>query len=101
MTKRGHGGSLAGGIVLADEGADFGVGFGLPAAAVKDAVMADRRLQVVGVPGRREVAAKAVRRDGLADRADVVLLALDGHQRGLLDRAGIDRLAMHPQRAVR
>ena len=63
--------------------------------------MADFGLQVVQSFSPAEIAAQAMRGDGLAGRADVVALAFDRHQRGLLDRAGLDRLATHPEAAVR
>src|SRR5690606_18960044 len=37
-------------------------------------------------PRVRDAGAEVVRRPGLAQAGDVVQLALDGHQRGLLDR---------------
>ena len=58
-------------------------------------------LQVVRLLCRRQVAAEAVRRAGLADGTDVVALALDGQESGLFDRAGINRLAAHREPAVR
>ena len=39
--------------------------------------------------------------DGLAGAADIVALALDGHQRGTGDRARIDPVAMHLEAAMR
>src|SRR5438270_8436938 len=85
----------------ADEVADQGVGLGLPAAAVEDAVMADAGLQVMQLFLVREVMAEKLRGGGLAGAANVVALAFDRHQGGLFDRAGIDRLAMHFEGAVR
>src|SRR5437588_8520297 len=87
--------------VLADEGGDLRVGLGLPAAAVKDAVMADIELQVVCLFCPRQIVAQPVRRDGLPDRADIVALAFDGHQRGALDCSRIDRIAAHAKAAMR
>src|SRR5207248_7283997 len=87
--------------VRADEVADQGVGLALPAAAVEDAVMADAELQMVQLFGVRQVMAQALRGDGLAGAANIVALAFDRHQRGALDRAGIDRLAMHLKAAIR
>src|SRR5262245_34591701 len=43
--------------VGADEGADLGIGLGLPAAAVEDAVMADAGLQVMQLFRLRKIAA--------------------------------------------
>ncbi len=40
-------------------------------------------------------------RRGLADRADIVVLAFDGEDRGTADRAGIDRHAMRHELAAR
>src|SRR6476659_3044926 len=42
-----------------------------------------------------------MRRFGLANTADVVALALDGHQRGALDGARIDEIAAHSEAAIR
>src|SRR5207302_5318705 len=81
----------------ADERLDLGVGLGLPTAAVEHAIMSDFELEVVQLFRRRDAGAEIVRGDGLADRANVVILALDGHQRGLLDRLRLDRVAMHPE----
>src|SRR5438105_11118565 len=87
--------------VRADEVADLWINLALPAAAVEDAVMPDTRLQMVGLFSRIEAMAQPMRRNGLADRADVVALALDGHQRGAFDRAGIDQFAAYLEAAMR
>ena len=50
---------------------------------------------------RRDAGAEFVRGDGLPDRANVVPLALDGHQRSLFDRLRLDRVAAHPKARVR
>jgi hypothetical protein len=50
--------------------------------------MADARLQIVRLAIRRNVRAELVRRLGLADAGNVVLLALDGEQRDIADGDG-------------
>src|SRR5260221_7501716 len=85
--------------VRTDEGPDLRVDFLLPAASVEDAVMADTALEVMGLFRGPQVAAQTMRCDGLAGAADVVALALDGHQRRILDRAGIDRFAADSEAA--
>ena len=42
---------------------------------------------------RAERVAEIMRRGGLADGADIVLLALDSQQRSTPDRSGVDRAA--------
>src|SRR5437868_3758069 len=88
-------------VVRADEVADLGIGLVLPATAVEDAVMTDAQLQVMGLRRRRQIAAQAMRRHGLANRADIVAFAFDRHQRGVGDRAGVDRLAAPLKAALR
>src|SRR5260370_41697649 len=53
-----------------------------PAAAAEDAVMADAGLHPMGLHERAQPAAQFLRRQGLADRADIVPLALYRQQRG-------------------
>jgi len=63
--------------------------------------MADTRLHVVTLAVRPDRRAELLRGERLPDRADVVLLALDGEQRSALDRARLNRLAAECQRARR
>src|SRR6185503_16175549 len=74
----------------ADELADLGIDLGAPAPAVEDAVMADLGLNVMRLLGSREAGAEIERRGGLADGADIVVLALDTEERGALDGARLD-----------
>ena len=53
---------------------------GTEARAVEHAVVADRRLQLVALSSAGRLRAQGVRRLGLADAGDVVVLALDRHQ---------------------
>ena len=69
----------------ADEFAHARVDFGAEAAAVEHAVMADALLQMVDPHGDRDVAADVVRRLGLADAGDVVVLSFHRHQRHMTD----------------
>src|SRR5579883_2506814 len=73
----------------------------LPLAAAEHAIVADARLHMVALEVGAQADAEVVRRDRLADRADVVLLALDGEQHGAPDRLRLDPLAAEPQRAAR
>src|SRR5262249_35560448 len=75
---------------FADEVAQLRIDAVAPAAAVEHAVMADARLQMVALLGCGEARQQAMDRRGLADGADVVVLALDGEDRGAGDGAGID-----------
>src|SRR6185312_4894257 len=72
-----------------------------PAAAIEDAVMADAGLDVIALLAGIEPGQQLMHRRGLADGADIVLLALDGEDRGAADRAGIDRHAMRDELAAR
>src|SRR5262249_60461732 len=69
----------------------------LPAAAAEHAVVADAGLHVMAPEIGAHVGAQIVRRHRLADRADVVLLALDGEQRGAPARARVDAAAPPPE----
>src|SRR5579864_6303209 len=84
-----------------DQLADSRIDFRLPAASAEDAIMPDPGLQVMALPGRVQPGAQLLRGKGLADRADVVVLALDGHQRGAPDRPGLDLAAARYERAAR
>ena len=63
--------------------------------------MADFELEVVRLFRRRETGAETVRSGRLTDRADIIALALDRHQRGACDGSGLDRHAADPQPALR
>src|SRR5580700_4991762 len=90
-----------GSTVGADEVADLGIDLRLPPPAVEDPVMADIELQVAGLLRFRHVTAETLRCCRLADGANVVSFALDGHQRGLLDRARIDQFVVYAEPAMR
>ena len=64
---------------------------GAEARAVEHAVMADAGLQPMRLAVGRDVHAKPMRRLGLADAGNVVVLALDRQQRDAADRRRIDR----------
>src|SRR5579864_3491589 len=76
--------------VRGDELADLGIGFAAPALAVEDAVVADLGLEVMRLLGSGKAAAEIECGGGLADGADVVVLALDAEERGAGDRARLD-----------
>ena len=63
--------------------------------------MADAGLQPMRLAIGRNVAAQAVRRFGLADAGNIVVLALDREQRHALDRGRIDRPAAMGHLALR
>ena len=65
------------------------------------AVMADAGLHVVHLAIGAHAGAEVLRGQRLADRADVVLLALDRHQAHSLDRGGVHRPAAMHQLALR
>src|SRR5262249_37266010 len=67
-----------------------GIDLAGPAAAAEHAVVADTSLHVVFLAVGPEARAEVVRRHGLADRADIVALALDREQGGAADRLGVD-----------
>src|SRR5205814_5600949 len=70
--------------------------FGTETRAVEHAIMADPALQIMGLLVSGNAGAERVCGFGLAHTRNVVALALDGHERGALDRTGIDALAaMH------
>src|SRR5260370_23041922 len=71
-----------------------------PAAAAEDAVMADAGLHPMGLHERAQPAAQFLRRQGLADRADIVPLALYRQQRGPRDRPRLDPPALPQQLAA-
>ena len=87
---------LAGEDGVADDRVDLPV----PLAAAEDAVVADARLHVMALAKRPEAGAEVVGGGGLAERADVVALALDRQQRGAPDPAGLDRSASIGERAL-
>ena len=72
-----------------------------PAFAGKHAVVADASLHVGAFEAGAKRLAQVVGRDGLADRADVVTLALDCQQHCTPDRARIDGFAAPFQPAAR
>src|SRR5579871_3263651 len=74
---------LAGQNGVAQDGIDLAG----PFLAAENAVMADANLHVMASQVGPQPAAQLVRRHGLADRADVVALALDGQQHGAADGA--------------
>ena len=61
----------------------------LPALAAEHAVVADVRLHIVGAHVGAQAAREVLRGECLADRADVVALALDGDQRGTANCGGV------------
>src|SRR5262245_10318557 len=65
-----------------------------PAVAAEHAVMSDPGLHVMALEIGAQSAAQVVRGRGLADRADVVPLALDRKQHRALDRPRLDPLAL-------
>ncbi len=83
--------------------ADDGVDLARPAPAAEDAVMADAGLHVMPPQIGPDLAAQLLRRERLADGADIVLLALDREQRRAPDRPRIDQPATDaqpPQRQI-
>jgi hypothetical protein len=70
-----------------------GVDFVVPASAAEDAVVANPRLHVVHLHILPQFRAKVLRGEGLAEAANIVPLAFDGQQSGVLDeRADVDQL---------
>src|SRR3546814_1472453 len=63
-----------------------------PARAVEHPVVADARLDVVVVVLGRNAATQIMRRLGLAEAADVVLLAFHRHQRRAAELAAVDKI---------
>src|SRR5438874_12490956 len=82
---RGYATAGAAAIVGEDEIGDAGRNLGAEARAVEHAVMADARLQPVRLAFGGDVDAQPVRRLGLADAGNVVVLTLDGEQRDAAD----------------
>src|SRR6516225_3437101 len=79
-------------IERGDEGGDARRDLGAEARAVEDAVVADLRLQVMRLAAGGDAGGDPVRRLGLADAGNVVVLALAGEHGDAADRAGIDGL---------
>src|SRR4051812_9427665 len=73
----------------------------LPALAAEDAVVADAGLHVMRAQVGPQAAAEILRRQRLADRADVVALAFDREQRGAPDRGRRDAAAEERELATR
>src|SRR5215470_16651815 len=82
-----------------DQVRELGIDLRLESAAVEDAVVAGACLNVMAAHVGPETRAEIVGGDGLADRADVVLLALDGEQGRPPDGAGIDAVSAPVQTA--
>src|SRR5690606_37914550 len=61
--------------------------------AVEHAVMSDVALKMMMAHGVRDSGAQSMRRLGLSDAGNVVILAFDREQGDFVDGAGIDRLA--------
>ena len=78
-----------------------GVDLAGPAFAGENPVMADAGLHVMRLHVGSQAAAQVLRRERLADGADVVALALDGEQRGAADGARRDQPLAPVQRAAR
>src|ERR1044072_3389851 len=72
-----------------------------PLLAGEHPVVAGAGLHVVALTVRLDAGAQVLRGERLANRADVVLLAFHGEQRGALDRARLDGLATERQRTRR
>src|SRR6202043_2127855 len=70
-----------------------GIDLVVPAPAAEHAVMPDAGLHVMYFAVSADTGAQVLRGQRLADRADVVLLALDRHQAHALDRGGLNRPA--------
>src|SRR5580692_13145824 len=71
----------------------YGVDFVVPAPAAEDAVVANPRLHVVHLHILPQSRAKVLRGEGLAEAANIVPLAFDGQQSGVLDeRPDVDQL---------
>src|ERR1700723_4644667 len=76
------------------------IDFVVPAPAAEYAVMTDAGLHVMHLAIGAHAGAKVLRCQGLADRTDIVLLALDRHQAHPLDRGRIHRTAAMHQLAL-
>src|SRR5579863_1717621 len=81
---------LAGGL---NDGADARVNFRRPAPAAEDAIMPDPGLQMVVLAKWVQPGTQLLRRQGLTDGADVVVLAFDREERGAPDRRRPDLAA--------
>src|SRR4051812_24173767 len=84
-----------------DEIAQQRIDLVVPAPAGKHPVMADAGLHVVDLAIGPNTGAEVLRCQGLADRADIVLLTLDRHQAHALDRGRVHRAAAMNQSALR
>src|SRR5579863_6551425 len=84
---------LARSAVDVNELGHFGVDLGTPAAAVEDAVMTDLGLKVMMPLADGHARTEIQNRGGLADRADIVVLALHREDRGTRDGARLDLAA--------
>src|SRR6185437_12557925 len=73
-----------------DEAAYLGIDLGAPALAVEHAVMPDLGLEMMRLLALGQAGAEVERGSGLADGANVVVLALDAEERGLGDGLGLD-----------
>src|SRR3984893_6092678 len=87
-------------IARQDRVAHDRINLAVPALAGKHAVVPDARLHVVALAVGLDAAAQILRRQRLAERADVVALALDRQQRGLADRLRLDEIAAKFQLAL-
>ena len=65
-------------LVVVDHCPHTWIDMPLPTMAVEHPVMADARLHMMGFQIRPKLVAHILRRERLADRADIVLLTLDG-----------------------
>src|SRR5665213_1862789 len=87
--------------VSPDEVPHLRVNLVAPAPPVEDPVMADIGLDVAFLLAGFKAAEELMRRGGLADRANVVVLALDGQERGAGNGAGFDRTVAQGHFALR
>src|SRR4051812_7196319 len=87
-----HAGYEAGSIAGQDDILHDRIDLVVPALAAEHAVVADADLHVVALEIGAQAAAQVVGGERLADRADVVALALDGEQHGAADGAWFHRL---------
>src|SRR5208337_5134995 len=88
-------------VVHRNELADARGDFLAETGAAEHAEVADFRLQVVQFPRLWDVDAEFLRRMGLTDAGNVVLLAFDRHQTAVADRRQIDELAAVPHLTLR
>src|ERR1700682_123864 len=87
-------------IARQDRVAHDRINLAVPTLAGKHAVVPDARLHVVALAVWPDPAAQILRRQRLAERADVIALALDRQQRGLVDRLRLDEIATEFQLAL-